>query len=364
MKKLIAATSILLALFALAACTGKPAAAYRVGLVTDTGGIDDKSFNQGTWEGVKLFASENKLAVNKDVKYSQSSAEADYIPNLSTFADEGMNLIVAPGFLFGSAIAKVAARYPEVHFLAIDTVVTTPAEKDASGNDVAGTGGTPFPNVASAIFAEHEGSFLVGVAAGLKAKADGFDTVGYVGGIQFASIEKFEAGYRQGIKAVYPECKVLYDYAGFFDKPDIGQALAQKQYNAGAYIIFQVAGGTGNGVIKEAKERSLKAKDKGQLAWAIGVDKDQYADGVYDGKASAILTSMVKRVDMIAHDAAQMGKDGKFPGGQTIVLNLKNAGVGIPDENPNLTPEMLKIINDYAQQIKDGKLVVSEIPAR
>jgi len=215
------------------------------------------------------------------------------------------------------------------------------------------------PNVVCAVFAEHEGSFLVGVAAGLKAKADGKKTLGFIGGMQFPLIEKFEAGFVQGVKAVYPEAKILIDYAGAFDKPDIGQALAQKQFNAGAYVIFHAAGGTGNGMIKEAKERS----EKGDIRWGIGVDKDQYQDGVY-GSKSAVLTSMMKRVDVAAHDVCKMTMEGKFPGGTTMVFNMKNGGVGIPKENPNLSADIVAKVKEYEAKIASGELAVSEIPAK
>jgi basic membrane protein A len=321
--------------------TDTPAApAFKVGLVTDIGGINDKSFNEGTWEGIKAFAAEKGLKLSEDVKYLQSASEADYIPNLSTFADEKLDLIVAPGFLFEKAMIEVADKYPEQKLLIIDMVVGK-------------------PNVASAVFAEHEGSFLVGVAAGMKAKADGKNKVGFIGGMQFALIEKFQAGFEQGVKAVFPECQILVDYAGDFGAPDKGQALAQKQFNDGAYIIFHAAGGTGNGVIKEAKERS----SKGDIRWAIGVDKDQYADGKYSDTQSAVLTSMMKRVDVAAHDVSQMALDGNFPGGQVLVFNVKNNGVGIPAANPNLTPEIVAEVNKYAEMIKAGTLTVSEIPA-
>jgi basic membrane protein A len=318
-----------------------PAApAFKVGLVTDLGGIDDKSFNQGTWEGIVRFGEENKLVKGTDYKYLQSAAEADYVPNLSTFADEKLDLIVAPGFLFEKAMGEVADKYPAQKLLVIDTVVQK-------------------PNVVSAVFAEHEGSFLVGVAAGLKAKADGKKIVGFIGGMQFPLIEKFQAGFEQGVKAVYPEAKILVDYAGDFGAPDKGQAIAQKQYNAGAYIIFHAAGGTGNGMIKEAKERS----EKGDIRWAIGVDKDQYTDGVYGGK-SAVLTSMMKRVDVAAHDVAKMAMDGKFPGGQTLVFSLKNSGVGIPADNPNVPADIAAKVKEYADKIASGALTVSEVPAK
>ena len=314
--------------------------AFKVGLVTDLGGIDDKSFNQGTWEGIVRFGQENGLAKGTDIKYLQSAAEADYVPNLSTFADEKLNLIVAPGFLFEKAMGDVADKYPTQNLLVIDTVVQK-------------------PNVVSAVFAEHEGSFLVGVAAGLKAKADGKKVLGFIGGMQFPLIERFQAGFEQGVKAVYPEAKILVDYAGDFGAPDKGQALAQKQFNAGAYVIFHAAGGTGNGMIKEAKERS----EKGDVRWAIGVDKDQYADGLY-GTKSAVLTSMMKRVDVAAYEVAKMTLAGQFPGGQVLVFSLKNAGVGVPNENPNLSADIVAQIKDYTSKIASGALAVSEIPAK
>lgn len=317
------------------------AAPIKVGLVTDVGGIDDKSFNQGTWEGVKLYATERKLTVGTNVKYLQSSADADYIPNLSTFADQKMDLIIAPGFLFNEAMLSVATQYPNQKFMIIDSVVTTKE-------------GKMVPNVANAVFAANEGSFLAGVAAGLKAKADKKDTVGFVGGMQFPLIENFQVGFVQGVKAVLPNAKILIDYTGSFTDAGLGQAMAQKQYNAGAYIIFQVAGGSGNGVIKEAKERSAK----GDIRWAIGVDKDQYNDGIYAGTKSAVLTSMMKRVDVAAHDVAVMTENGKFPGGQVLTFDLKSKGVGLPEKNPNLSTAIVNEIKKYTEQITSGKLKV------
>lgn len=339
--------NLIRAICALAVASFAMAAPTKVGLVTDIGGIDDKSFNQGTWEGIKVYGKENNLKEGKEFKYLQSTAEADYVPNLSTFADEALDLIVAPGFLFNNAMAEVGGKYPKQKFLIIDSVV-----KDKAGKTL--------PNVANAVFAEHEGSFLVGVAAGLKAKADKKDAVGFVGGMQFPLIEKFQAGFEQGVKAVFPTCKVMVDYAGEFGNPGKGQALAAKQYGAGAYIVFHAAGGTGNGVIKEAKERT----QKGDVRWAIGVDKDQFNDGVYAPGKSAVLTSMMKRVDVAAHDVAVMTRDGKFPGGQVLTFSLKNKGVGVPASNPNLSADILKAVADYEAQIASGKLVVAEVPVK
>ena len=333
--------SIAIALLGLMAIVALAAAPIKVGLVTDVGGIDDKSFNQGTWEGVKAYAKELKLKEGTDVKYLQSSADADYIPNLSTFADEKLDLIIAPGFLFNEAMLTVATQYPNQKFMIIDSVVT-------------GKDGKNVANVANAVFAANEGSFLAGVAAGLKAKADRKDTVGFVGGMQFPLIENFQVGYVQGVKAVLPNAKILIDYTGSFTDAGLGQAMAAKQYGAGAYVIFQVAGGSGNGVIKEAKERSAK----GDIRWAIGVDKDQYADGIYANGKSAVLTSMMKRVDVAAHDVAIMTMNGKFPGGQVLTFDLKSKGVGLPEKNPNLSASIIAEVKKYNDKIVAGTLKV------
>lgn len=310
-----------------------------VGLVTDVGGIDDKSFNQGTWEGILAFAKDYQMT-EEMYKYVQSKTDADYITNLSTFADEELDLIVAPGFLFGDAMTEVSGRYPNQNFLLIDMVV------DA-------------PNVVSAVFAEHEGSYLVGVAAALKAQEAGKDKVGFLGGMDFPLIGKFEAGFEQGVAAVDPNIKVMVEYAGDFGNPAIGQTLAAKMFDAGAYVIYHAAGGTGNGMIKEAKDRV----QNGQDVWAIGVDKDQFADGVYEGEKSVILTSMMKRVDTAAYDVSEMVHNGEFKG-QIMVFSLANDGVGIPQANPNLTEEWVTKINEFAGKVKAGEIKVDEIPTR
>ncbi len=310
---------------------------FIVGVVTDIGGIDDKSFNQSTWEGVQKFAAD----MGVESKYIQSETDADYIPNLSTFSDEELNLIVSPGFLFTEALTEVAANFPDQKYLLIDSVV------DA-------------PNVASAVFAENEGSYLVGIAAGLKAKEAGQTKVGYIGGMDFDIIQKFEAGFEAGVKAVAPDVEVLVEYAGSFTDTQIGQTLAAKMYSQGAYVIYHAAGATGNGLIKEAKDRRINGED----VWACGVDKDQYADGIYDGENSVVLTSMMKRVDVAAYDVAKAVYEGTFPGGQVSVFSLANNGVGIPEENPNLSDEIVAEINAYKEKILAGEIEVPVTPSR
>lgn len=311
---------------------------FSVALVTDTGGIDDKSFNQGTWEGVERFGADT----GAKTVYAQSNSDADYIPNLSTFAEEDHDLIIAPGFLFADAIAEVATNFPEQNFLIIDMVV----------GDLA--------NVASAVFAEEQGSFLVGVAAASAAKEAGKDTVGFIGGGDFDLIWKFEAGYEAGVKAVDANMTVLSDYVGDFVDSGKGQSIASKMYDEGAYVIYHAAGGAGNGLIKEAKDRRTNGED----VWAIGVDKDQYEDGIYDGENSAILTSMMKRVDVAAYTVSEQAMNGAFPGGEVLAFSLANGGVGIPENNPNLSADIVKTVADYEAKVKSGEIEVPTTPTR
>lgn len=312
--------------------------AITVGLVTDVGGIDDKSFNQSTWEGIERFAADTK----SDTKYLQSETDSDYIPNLSTFSDEELDVIIAPGFLFFDSLTEVSGNFPDQKYLLIDSVV---ADR---------------PNVASAVFAAEQGSFLVGVAAALKAEEAGKDTVGFIGGMDFDLIQNFEAGFEAGVLAVNPDMKILIEYAGSFADAQKGQTLAAKLYDEGAYVIYHAAGGTGNGLIKEAKDRRSSNQD----VWAIGVDKDQYADGIYDDTNSAMLTSMMKRVDVAAYDVCEQTLAGKFPGGQTLVYTLENGGVGIPEKNPNLSDAQIAKIAEFEGKVVKKEITVPTLPLR
>lgn len=301
-----------------------------IGLVTDMGGVDDKSFNQSAWEGVQRFAEENGL--QDCVSYLQSTTEADYVPNLSTFADEGKDLVIAVGYLFNEAITEVSANYPDTMFLFVDDVVD-------------------HENVESATFNAEQGSFLVGVAAGLTAMENGSKTVGFMGGMEGPIIGSFQAGYEQGVLTVCPDCKIYVDYADSYSDDAKGQQLAAKQYDLGATVIYQSAGNAGNGVIKEAKERGD--------VWAIGVDKDQYEDGMKDDGTSVILTSMLKRVDSATYSACNDILNGTFEGGSKV-FNLSNEGVGAEvTSGRNLSDDVIAQINDYAQKIQNGEIEVS-----
>lgn len=311
---------------------GKEAAKIKVGMVTDTGGVDDKSFNQSTWEGLQQFAKDNGLKVGEEVKYAQSTSDADYIPNLTQFAQGGFDLTYGVGFLLADAVKEVADQHPDQNFAIIDSVVEG-------------------KNIASISFKEHEGSFLVGVVAAMTTKTD---KVGFVGGVDSDLIKKFEIGFKAGVQAVNPKIKVIAQYAGDFGKPEKGASIAASIYGQGADIIYHAAGGTGNGVFQEAKNRSKN----GEKVWVIGVDRDQHAEGLPE---DVTLTSMVKRVDLAAQIVSKQALDGKFPGGQIVEFGLDTDGVGIatnPESQKNVSKEALAKVEEFSAKIKDGSIKV------
>ncbi|MFV0254727.1 MAG: BMP family ABC transporter substrate-binding protein [Erysipelotrichaceae bacterium] len=347
MKKILSSLLALTVLIALVGCggsTGSNEEKISIGFVTDIGGIDDKSFNQTSYEGLEKFANEAGLVVGEDLKYLQSATESDYIPNLSQFADVGTDLIVAAGYLFSDAMSEIVTNYPDQKMLIIDV--------DWLSGD----------NLQQAVFAEHEGSFLVGVVAALAAQAAGQDTFGMVLGSESVTMAKFYAGYEAGILAVMPEATILYDNAGAFNTPEVGKTLAAKQYNAGAYVVFHAAGGTGNGVIQEAADR----RQNGEDVWVIGVDTNQYDYGIYDGTNSAVLTSMLKRVELASYNAAKAIADGTFEAG-VVRYTLADGGVGLPAENPNFSNEVFEGVDfdaavaEWTEKIVSGEVVVPEV---
>lgn len=350
MKKFFSLLLVLLLAFALVGCGSKgnePAddqtggdepQTLHLGFVTDVGGIDDKSFNQTTYEGLLKFQSENE---NVEVKYLQSNNDADYIPNLSSFCDEKADLLVAAGFLFDGAMSEVLTTYPDQKALIIDVDWL-----DAS----------VFPNLRQVAFAVEQGTYLAGIAAGMKAVENGSKHVGMVIGNESASMDPFFAGFQQGVWSVDPEIIIDYDNAMSFNEPEKGSTLAEKQFNNGATVIFACAGSTGNGVIANAVERCKN----GQEVWVVGVDTDQYSYGVYDDAGhSCILTSAMKRVDVAAYDAAKDVAAGTFTGGVKL-YTLSDRGVSLPEENPNLTEDVLAAVEAATNDVVNGVIEVSK----
>lgn len=306
---------------------GNKAENIKVGLVTDIGGVNDKSFNQSAWEALEALNKEQGI----QHKYLQSSSSSDYIPNLNDFVRGGYDLTWAIGFDLGDALKTVADSNPDANLAIIDNVV------DA-------------PNVASVTFAENEGAFLVGVVAGLTTKTN---KIGFIGGMESPVIKRFEVGFAAGVAAVNPDAKVTPTYAAAYDKPDIGKSLASQLYDSGVDIIFPAAGQTGNGVFNEATARNNAGG--ATKHWVIGVDKDQsleFGDEV-------TLTSMIKRVDVAVKNVTQQVIDGTFKGGTVTNLTLKDDGVGIADtSSKNVSKEILDKVEEYKQKIINGEITV------
>jgi basic membrane protein A len=309
---------------------------FTVAMVTDTGGVDDKSFNQSAWEGLQAFGEENGLEKGKDgYNYLQSESDADYTTNLNQLVRQDFDVIYGIGFLLESAVKEAAEQNPDSNFAIVDSVV------DAD-------------NVASITFKEHEGSFLVGVIAGLQTKSN---KIGFVGGVESELIKKFETGFVAGVKSVKPEADVQVKYTGSFSDASLGKATAEAMYKSGTDIIYHAAGATGNGVFTEAK--NIKKNDPDKEVWVIGVDKDQSAEGAIDGTdLNVTLTSMVKRVDLAVKQVATEAKEGNFPGGEIVEFGLDADGVDIAPTTDNLSEDMIKSVDEYKEKIKNGEIKV------
>lgn len=313
---------------------------FTVGMVTDTGGVNDKSFNQSAWEGLQRFAKNNNLKVGSDVKYLQSTSAADYAPNLNQLIHQNYSLVYGIGYLMANDVKNAAQQNPNAKLAIVDSVIT-------------GKNNKPLKNVANITFKEQQGSFLVGVVAGLTTKTN---KVGFVGGVQGSLIKKFESGFKAGVKTVNPNAQIFVQYAGSFSDASKGQAIANTMYSNGADIIYHAAGATGNGVFTEAKNR----KKNGQKVWVIGVDRDQYDQGMPE---NVTLTSMVKRVDNAVVQVSKDTMNGKFPGGQVLEFGLKDNGVGLAGHTQNIAKDVLTKVNNYKQKIISGKINVPKTDA-
>ncbi len=328
---------------------GEPAeeaADLRVGMVTDAGTIDDKSFNQGTWEGIQLAASDFGL----ETRYLQPGGEttAEYITEIGNLVDAGFDLIICPGFKFEEALYEVQGRYPDTMFVIYDGYPHA-GDWDPVVND----------NVVSVFFAEHESGFLGGLAAALQLEEG---EVGFIGGMEIPAVQKFNWGFQQGVLYAnenYGTNIVMnadnFIYQGTFDNVAAGQQLAAAMFDKGVDAVFAAAGGVGVGSINEAKARAAE----GEEVWIIGVDVDQYDDGIYEGNNSIILTSAMKNIDIVAYDMIEAALNNEFPGGQILTFSAENYGVGIPDNNPNLDAEVEAIVAEVYALIQDGTIVVS-----
>jgi basic membrane protein A len=292
-----------------------------VGIVFDSGGRGDKSFNDSAWAGIER--AQKELGIQP--KSVESKSEKDYEPNLTALAEQECDIVFAIGINMKSALEKVAPNFPNVKFAIVDAPV--------SG-----------PNVRSLLFREEEGSFLAGYLAGLMTKTN---RIGFVGGMEIPLIVKFASGYAAGAKTANPSVEILPEkYTGSWDNLDVGKVSANSLFNSGADIVYHAAGRAGLGVISAAKESGK---------WAIGVDSDQ--DGLEPG---SVLTSMVKRVDEAVFSTIKDVEQGAFSAGERV-YDLKAGGVGLSPmthTKDKIGPEKLAKVDAIAEKIKTGELKV------
>jgi basic membrane protein A len=307
----------------------------KIGLAFDVGGRGDRSFNDSAARGADKAKSEFGGDI-KELTAKTSDTEADREQRLSDLAEAGYNPIIGVGFSYATSMSKVAAKYPKTSFGIVDSVV------DAK-------------NVDSITFTEEQGSYLAGVAAALKSKAH---HIGFIGGVDVQLIKKFEAGYVQGAKATDPKIKVDTQYLSHgsdfsgFASPDKGKEAAQGMLDNGADVIYSAAGSSGNGAIE-----AISGK-KG--TWAIGVDSDQYNIPGLAKYKNAILTSMVKNVDVGVYDFIKSVHDGK-PLTGVNTYSLEKGGVSLATSGGFIDDIQAKL-DAAKKQIVDGSIKVKTTP--
>jgi len=299
---------------------------YKVGLSTDIGGLNDRSFNHLAFVGLQRAGRE----LGVQTRVVQSKSPADYIPNLSALARQGYDLIIGVGFTEIQALEAVAKQFPKSHFAIVD---------------VSNADEGKLKNVQGLLFKEQEAGYLAGYAAALAAKARGGNTVSSVGGQKQPPVDRYIAGYQAGAKAAVGGIKLLNGYSQDFANQAKCKEVALNQISGGSVVVFQVAGGCGLGALDAAKERNV---------WGVGVDADQAYLGTY------VLTSALKRVDTAVYDSIRDAKNGKFKGGQDTVYGIQDEGVGIGKFSPKAPKDIPTKVEAVRKQIVSGK--ISDIP--
>ena len=299
---------------------------FKVGLVTDLGGLNDRGFNHLAFVGL------TKAGKNFGVKTRvvQSASPSEYVPNLTALAHQGYNLVIGVGFTEIQAMAAVAKQFPKTHFAIVD---------------VSNADEGKLKNVEGLLFKEQEVGYLAGYAAGLAAKARGGTAVSTVGGQKQPPVDRYIAGFQAGAKAAFPKVKTLNNYSQDFSIQAKCKEIALNQIAAGSVVVFQVAGGCGLGALDAAKEKHV---------WGVGVDADQGFLGSY------ILTSALKGVDEAVYLSIKDAKDGHFKGGQDAVYGLQQKGVGLGKFSPKAPKGIEAKTKQIEQRIIAGK--IKDIP--
>lgn len=318
----------------------RKAGKIKVGIVFDIGGKNDRSFNAAAWEGVKRAEKELDISLYDVEPGNPTSIE----PAMRAFAEKNFDLIIGVGFAQGPIMQKVATDYPNIKFAIVDGVIL---DKD----------GKPLSNVASLVFREHEGSYLVGMIAAQKSKTG---VLGFIGGMDIPLIHRFKTGYEEGAKSVNPNATIIANYVGVTDSawnnPGKGKELALNQINNRADVIFTAAGNSGLGAF-DAVEQFGKNSDNEANKFVIGVDSNQNGQ-----KPGFVLTSMVKRVDNAVYDVVKEVLGGNFKGGfHTFGLEKDGVAYAMDDNNKSLiSPEILQRVEEAKGKIVAGEIKVTD----
>jgi basic membrane protein A len=312
-----------------------------VRLVTSVNSVNDNGFNELAWNGIRDFYNEDwetKRGLGNAYDVVPVADVATYASELIRVSETKPSLIVATGFEFAEPIQEVAPEFPNQKYL----IVNVDSLKDV-------------PNVMQAVFAEHEGSYLVGIAAAMKAVDDGINnpTFGFIGGVAGSVITKFEVGYIQGVLSVIPDAKFVDYYVNDWGSADLAKATSDEWYSTGVYTIFASAGSAGNGVIEAAKEH----RQSGRNVWAIGANTDQFEQGIYAAEDSAVLTSMVKRIDTAVEYGLNTVADNSFQG-EIITFDIKNDGVGYSMRNSALSENITERLEAVKISILSGEIII------
>jgi basic membrane protein A len=303
------------------------AESIKAGVVTDIGGLNDRSFNALANKGIKR--AESELGVETRVLISKSNG--DYVPNLTTLAQQQFDLIIPVGFLMADAVNTVATQLPDASFAIVDFPAAELKDKPQ--------------NVQGLLFRENEAGYLAGYLAGLWAKDNNADTVSTVGGQKIPPVDAYIAGFQAGAKKAFPQVTTLNGYSQDFVDQAKCKEIALDQIARGSQVVFQVAGGCGLGALDAAQEEGVQG---------IGVDADQAYLGDH------ILTSAIKKVDVAVFDAVKRAQGGNFKGGSDVIATVENGGVGLGKISAEGQPYADQI-EEITQQVASGE--VGEIPA-
>lgn len=305
---------------------------YELALVTDLGTIDDKSFNQGAWEGMKKYAEENGISY----KYyqPQEGTTDSYVETIGLAVEGGAKLVVCPGFLFEEPVFIVQDQYPDVHFILLDGEPHNGDYSEFKTNDT----------VMPILFQEDQAGYLAGYAA----VKDGMTKLGFMGGMAVPAVIRYGYGFVQGADAAAKELgvnvEVMYNYTGAFAATPEAQAMAASWYQNGTEVVFGCGGAVGNSVMAAAEEAGAKV---------IGVDVDQSSE------SDTVITSAMKMLSNSVYDGVKAFYDGSFPGGQTSVFTAENDGVGLPMETSKFESFTQADYDALFADMKAGKITIN-----